>query len=131
MRTPFTAGTGLHRYTRAHLVHDLEAAREEVLRLASIIRDRDTQVIEQGERIAQLEADHVDVGVEQQLRQRAEERADRLEQQLLAQAARLANEHAVTVPPMHRPVDDPDDTATAPRGISVRTLRDALNPSGV
>lgn len=124
---PFAAGTGLRRYTRLHLRHDRDAARAEVLRLEGVIRGLDTTVIEQGERIAQLEADAVDVSVERQLRKTAEEKTEGLQQQLTALQARVANEHAVTVPPMHRPAD-PDEQPTEPRGTDVRTLREALNP---
>lgn len=128
MLNPFAPGTGLRRYTRAHLKHDRDAARAEVLRLEGVIRERDTAVHQRDERIAQLEADAVDVSVERKLRAAAEERAEDLEQQLLALQARTANENAVTVPPMVRPVD-PDEQPTEPRGIDVRTLREALDPS--
>ncbi|MGA5330986.1 hypothetical protein ACPCJT_20375 [Streptomyces griseoincarnatus] len=121
-------GTGLRRYTRTHLKHDRDAARAEVLRLEGVIRGLDATVIEQGERIAQLEADAVDVSVERKLREAAEERADNLEQQILALKARTANETAVTVPPWQRPVD-PDEQPTEPHGIDVRTLREALDTS--
>jgi len=124
---PFVAGTGLRRYTRLHLRHDRDAARAEVLRLEGVIRGLDTTVIEQGERIAQLEANSVDVSVERQLRLLAEDKAEDLQQKLTALQARVANEHAVTVPPLVRPVDD--EQPTEPDGICVRTLRDALNPS--
>jgi hypothetical protein len=125
---PFVAGTGLRRYTRLHLRHDRDAARAEVLRLEGVIRGLDTTVIEQGERIAELEANSVDVSVERQLRLLAEDKAEDLQRQLTALQARVANEHAVTVPPLVRPVDD-DEQPTEPDGICVRTLRDALNPS--
>ena len=126
MLNVFAPGSGLHRYTRIHLRHDRDAARAEVLRLKGVIRGLDTTVIEQGERIAQLEANTVDVSVERQLRLLAEEKAEVLQRQLNEVQARLANENAVTVPPMVRPVD-PDEQATEPCGINVRTLRDALN----
>ncbi|TQL21936.1 hypothetical protein [Streptomyces sp. SLBN-134] len=128
MLNVFAPGSGLHRYTRIHLRHDRDAARAEVLRLEGVIRGLDTTVIEQGERIAQLEANTVDVSVERQLRLLAEEKAEGLQRQLLELKARVANEHAVTVPPAVRPVD-PDEQPTEPCGINVRTLRDALNPS--
>lgn len=128
LKNPFAPGTGLRRYTRAHLRHDRDAARREVLRLEGVIRGLDTTITEQQERIAQLEADAVDVSVERQLRQAAEEQAGDLERELTSLRARAANEHAVTVPPMERPVD-PDEQPTEPRGIDVRTLRAALNPS--
>lgn len=126
MRHPFAPGTGLRRYTRAHLVHDRDAARAEVLRLEGVIRGLDSTVIQQGERIAQLEADAVDVSVERRLREAAERKADVLEQQLLAVKAREANEHAVSVPPMERPVDE---APTEPRGIPALPLRQALGSS--
>ncbi|MFE7954433.1 hypothetical protein [Streptomyces sp. NPDC057413] len=128
MRNPFAAPTGLRRYTRAHLRHDRDAARAEVLRLEGVIRGLEATVHEQGQRIAQLEADAVDVGVERQLREKAERRADELDRELTALKAREANEHAVTVPPAHREVD-PDDAPTVPAGIPVLTLPQALNPS--
>lgn len=121
------AGTGLHRYTRARCRHDRDAARAEVLRLEGVIRGLDTAAAEQGARIAQLEADAVDVSVERQLRLLAEEKADDFEQRFLALKSRVDNEHAITVPPMRRPVDD-DEQPTEPAGIDVRTLREALNP---
>lgn len=127
MRNPLV-GTGLRRYTKTHLRHDRDAARAEVLRQRGVIRGLRATVARQGEHIAQLEANAVDVGVERQLRAAAEERADELEKRLRAFEARDANEHAVTVPPMHRD-PHPDDTPTEPRGINVRNLRDALNPS--
>lgn len=123
-------GTGLRRYTRKHLVHDRDAARAEVLRLQDVINGQDWQLLEQGERIAQLEADAVDVGVERQLREAAEAKAADLGRQLTGLRARIANEHAVTVPPMHRDLD-PDELPTEPGGIDVRTLREVLNPSAV
>ncbi|MEW2300235.1 hypothetical protein AB0958_09670 [Streptomyces sp. NPDC006655] len=119
------AGTGLHRYSRQHCRHDRDAARAEVLRLEAVIRGLDTTVIEQGERIAQLEADAVDVSVERQLRERAEEHAAEVEQEFLALKARVDNEHAISVPRWRRPVDE-DDKPTEPAGIEVRTLREAF-----
>ncbi|MEV7394903.1 hypothetical protein [Streptomyces sp. NPDC091215] len=124
MRNPL-APTGLRRYTRARCRHDRDAARAEVLRLEGVIRGLDTTVIEQGERIAQLEADAVDVSVERQLRLLADERAEEFEQKFLALKARVDNANAITVPPMRRPVDE-DDTPTEPAGIEVRTLREAF-----
>src|SRR2546427_194006 len=56
----------------------------------------------------------------------AEEKADDFERRYLALKSRADNEHAVTVPLMHRDVDA-DDQPTAPGGIDVRTLREALN----
>lgn len=125
---PILRPTGLRRYTRKHLVHDRDAARAEVLRLEGVIRGLDTTVIEQGEHIAQLTADAVDVGVERQLRTAAEEKADDLERQLRELKARDANANAITLPPMHRDIDD-DEQATDPAGFDVRSLRDALNPA--
>ena len=125
MKNPF-AGTGLRRYTRKHLVHDRDAARAEVLRLEDVIRGLDATVIEQGEQIAQLQADAVDVSVERKLRKGAEKWANELFIEVSELRARDANEHAITLPPMHRPVDD-DETATHPGGIDVLALRDALN----
>lgn len=121
------SGTGLHRYTRAHCRHDRDAARAEILRLEAEIRDLETAARRRDERIHQLEADAVDVSVERQLRLLAEDRGDEFEARYVALKARLANENAVTVPPMHRDID-PDDQPTEPGGISVRTLREALNP---
>ncbi|MER6821624.1 hypothetical protein ABT316_19200 [Streptomyces cellulosae] len=128
MKNPFAPGTGLRRYTRAHLKHDRDAARAEVLRLEGVIRECDTAVHQRDERIAQLEADAVDLSVERKLRLEAEERAEELQQKLLALQARTANENAVTVPPMVRPVD-PDEQPTEPHGVDVRTLREALDTS--
>ncbi|MFJ9374393.1 hypothetical protein [Streptomyces sp. NPDC101455] len=122
------AGTGLRRYTRKHCVHDRDAARAEILRLEQVIRDLDTAVAERGEHVAQLEADAVDVSVERQLRPLAEESADEFEARYVALKSRVANEHAITVPPWLRPVDE-DDKPTEPAGFDVRTLRDAFNPS--
>ncbi|MEU2340110.1 hypothetical protein ABZ608_42405 [Streptomyces sp. NPDC013172] len=119
------AGTGLHRYSRAHCRHDRDAARAEVLRLEAVIRGLDTTAAEQAERIAQLEADAVDVSVERQLRLLAEEKADEAEVRYLALKARVDNEHTITVPPMRRPIDE-DDKPTEPAGIEVRTLREAF-----
>ncbi|NUS58513.1 MAG: hypothetical protein HOV66_27225 [Streptomycetaceae bacterium] len=126
----FGPGTGLRRYTRKHLVHDRDAARAEVLRLQGVIAELDWKIFEQGERIAQLEADAVDVGVERQLREAAAVKVADLDRQLTGLKARMANETAITVPPMHRDVD-PDELPTEPGGIDVRTLREALNPSAV
>ena len=106
------AGTGLRRYTRRHLRHDRDAA----------ARRRD-------ERIHELEADAVDVSVERQLRLLAEEKAEEIEGLYLALKARVDNEHAITVPRMHRPLDEEDEQRTEPCGIDVRTLREALNPA--
>jgi hypothetical protein len=127
MKNPL-AGTGLRRYTRKHLVHDRDAARAEVLRLEGVIRHLDGAAIARHERIAQLEADAVDVGVERQLRAAAEEKATDLERQLRAAKARVANETAISLPPPYRDFS-PDEAATHPRGLDVRTLRDALNPT--
>ncbi|MFE9764654.1 hypothetical protein ACFYPC_09005 [Streptomyces sp. NPDC005808] len=126
MRNPL-AGTGLRRYTRSRLIHDRDAARAEVLRLEGVIRGLDATAIEQGERIVQLAADAVDVSVERQLRAAAEEKAGALEGQLLALRSQRDNEYAVTVPPMHRDIDD-DEASTHPHGFDVRTLREALDP---
>jgi hypothetical protein len=122
------AGTGLRRYTRKHLVHDRDAARAEVLRLEGVIRRLDGAAIARNERITQLEADAVDVGVERQLRAAAEEKATDLERQLRAIKSRVANETAISLPPAYRDIS-PDEAPTHPRGLDVRTLRDALNPS--
>lgn len=122
------AGTGLRRYTRAQCRHDRDAAREEILRLEGVIRGLDTTAAELRERIEQLDADAVDLSVERQLRGRAEEKADECERRWLALKARADNEHAITVPPAHRPVDT-DEQPTEPRGVDVRTLREALNPT--
>jgi hypothetical protein len=127
MRNPL-AGTGIRRYTRRRLVHDRDAARAEVLRLEGDIRELEGAALRSNERIHQLEADAVDVSVERQLRLLAEEKADDFEARYLALKARVDNEHAITVPPMRRDVD-PDEQATEPGGIDVRTLREALNPS--
>jgi hypothetical protein len=127
MRNPL-AGTGLRRYTRARCRHDRDAARAEILRLEGVIAGLDTTVIEQKERIAQLEADAVDVSVERQLRLLAEDKADETERRYLALKSRVDNGQAITVPPMHRDVDD-GEQPTEPAGINVRTLREALNPS--
>lgn len=125
MKNPF-AGTGLRRYTRKHLVHDRDAARAEVLRLEGLLRDVDSEVIRLRERISKFEADAVDVSVERQLRQQAERKVESLTARLRFLESIDANENAITVPPMYRPVE-PDETATHPGGIDVRTLRDALN----
>lgn len=119
------SGTGLHRYTRRHCVHDRDAARAEILRLERVIRRLEAAAAERGEHIAQLEANAVDVSVERQLRALAEERGDEFEARYVALKSRLANEHAITVPPMRRPVDE-DDQPTEPVGINVRTLREAF-----
>lgn len=123
----FLAGTGIRRYTRRHLVHDRDAARAEVLRLEGVIRELEGTARRSNERIHQLEADAVDVSVERQLRLLAEEKAEEVEARYLALKARLDNEHAITVPRMRRDID-PDQQATEPGGIDVRTLREALNP---
>ncbi|MFD9192939.1 hypothetical protein ACFWCA_32595 [Streptomyces phaeochromogenes] len=120
--------TGLHRYTRKHLVHDRDAARAEVLRLEGVIRGLDTTVSERDERISQLEADAVDVSVERKLRTGAEEWASELHTELCQLRAREANANAITLPRAHRDIDA-DETATEPGGIDVRSLRDALNPA--
>lgn len=127
MRNPF-AGTGRRRYTRAHLVHERDAARAEVLRLEGVLRDADALVVQQVLRIQQMEADAVDVSVERQLRELAEEKADDYEARYFALKACVDNEHAITVPPMRRDVD-PDEQATEPGGINVTTLRAAFNHS--
>jgi hypothetical protein len=127
MKIPL-AGTGIRRYTRRHLVHDRDAARAEVLRLEGVIRDLDAAARRRDGRIHELEANAVDVSVERQLRLLAEEKADDSEARYLALKARLDNENAITVPRMRRDVD-PDEQATEPGGIDVRTLREALNPS--
>ena len=127
MRNPL-AGTGLRRYTRAHCRHDRDAARAEVLRLEGVIAELDKAALRRDARIHQLEADAVDVSVERHQRQLAEEKADDFERRYLALKSRADNEHAVTVPLMHRDVDA-DDQPTAPGGIDVRTLREALNTS--
>lgn len=125
---PILRPTGLRRYTRKHLVHDRDAARAEVLRLEGVIRGLDATVIEQGEHIVQLTADAVDVGVERRLREAAVQRAIEAETKVLAYKAASDNANAITLPPMHRDIDD-DEQATDPVGINVRTLRDALNPA--
>jgi hypothetical protein len=130
MRNPL-AGTGLRRYTRAHCRHDRDAARAEVLRLEGVIAELDKAAHRRDERIRQLEADAVDVSVERQLRLLAEEKAEDNEARYLALKARVDNEHAITLPPMHRDLDEEDEQRTEPAGIDVRTLREALNPSAV
>lgn len=124
MRNPL-AGTGLHRYSRAHCVHDRDAARAEVLRLEGVIRELDAAAHRSAERIHELEADAVDVSVERQLRLLAEDKADDFERRFLALKASADNEHAITVPPWKRPVDE-GDKPTEPAGIEVRTLREAF-----
>lgn len=124
----FPAGTGRRRYTRAHLVHERDAARAEVLRLEGVLRAADSLVVQQVLRIQQLEADAVDVGVERRLRAAAEQQAAEADRQLTALKARVANDTAISVPPMRRDVD-PDEQPTEPGGIDVRTLREALNPT--
>lgn len=128
MRNPFGPGTGLRRYTRAHLVHDRDAARAEVLRLEGELRAADGAVRERDQLIARLKADAVDVSVERQLRLAAEKTTEALTARLRVFEARDANATAISVPPAHRDVD-PDDQPTHPTGIDVRTLREALNPS--
>ncbi|MFL5910509.1 MAG: hypothetical protein ACJ768_08100 [Gaiellaceae bacterium] len=122
------ASTGLHRYSRTQCRHDRDAARAEVLRLEAVIRKQDAAARRRDERIHQLEADAVDVSVERQLRLLAEEKADDNERRYLALKARTDNEQAITVPPMRRDVE-PEEQATEPAGIDVRTLREALNPT--
>lgn len=124
MRNPLV-GTGLRRYTRVHCRHDRDAARAEVLHLEAEIRRLENAALRRNERIHELKADAVDVSVERQLRLLAEEKADDNERRFLALKSRVDNEHAVTVPPMRRDVD-PDEQATEPSGIGVRTLREAL-----
>jgi hypothetical protein len=128
MRNPFAPGTGLRRYTRAHLVHDRDAARSEVLRLEAKLRAADTAVRERDQELGQLRADAVDVSVERKLRQEAEQRVEALTARLRIFEARDANASAVTVPRMHRDVD-PDEQATEPGGIDVRPLREAFKTS--
>lgn len=125
MRNPL-AGTGLRRYTRAHLRHDRDAARGEVLRLEGELRQADTQAHELREEVARLRANAVDVSVEHQLRQQAERRVDALTARLRIFEARDANATAISLPPAHRDVD-PDDHPTEPQGIPVLTLPAALN----
>lgn len=91
--------TGLRRYTRKHLRHDLDAARAEALRLDGVIRERDTTVRARDERISQLEADVVDVSVERQLRLLAEDKADDYERRFYELKATFDNEHAISLPP--------------------------------
>jgi hypothetical protein len=121
----FLRGTGMRRYTRKHLVHDRDTARARILHLEAALRDRDTDVDDRDQTIAQLRADAVDVGVERQLRKAAEEWAGELLAKVTKFEAAEANAHAVTVPPMHRDID-PDETATDPVGIDVRELREQL-----
>ncbi|MEU6661208.1 hypothetical protein [Streptomyces sp. NPDC046821] len=127
MRNPLAA-TGLHRYTRQQLAHDRDAARAEVLRLDGVIRGLDQKVIALGNENEQLRADAVDVSVERQLRQAAEDKASQLEEQLRALKAADANRNRITVPPVPRDIDS-DDKATVPAGVNVRTLRAAFNPA--
>lgn len=128
MRNPL-AGTGLRRYTRRQCRHDRDAARAEVLRLEREIAGLEIAARRRDERIHQLEADAVDVSVERHQRQLAQEKADDYERRYFALKARVDNEHAITLPPAHRDPDpEPEDTHTAPNGIGVRTLREALNP---
>lgn len=122
------AGTGIRRYTRAHCRHDRDAARAEVRRLEAEIRKLDTAAHRSAQRIHQLEMDAVDVSVERQLRELAEEKAVDYEARYFALKACVDNDNAVTVPPMQRDVD-PDEQATEPGGIDVRTLREALDHS--
>ncbi|MFF1297976.1 MULTISPECIES: hypothetical protein [unclassified Streptomyces] len=129
MTNPF-AGTGIRRYTRAHCRHDRDAARAEVIRLEGEIRKLEAAAHRSAGRIHQLEADAVDVSVERQLRELAEEKADDYEARYFALKACVDNTNAITVPPMHRPVD-PDEQATEPGGIDVRTLREAFDTSAV
>ncbi|MFD7996882.1 hypothetical protein [Streptomyces mexicanus] len=127
MKNPFV-GTGLRRYSRAHLRHDRDAARAEVLRLEGVIRSLDNTIIQQGERIAQLELEAADASVERKLREQAERKAGELVDQLLELQAAAANEHAVTVPaPVDRGICP--DAPTLPRGIPVIPLPQALNPA--
>ncbi|MFE6903834.1 hypothetical protein ACFVFJ_44635 [Streptomyces sp. NPDC057717] len=125
MKNPIVA-TGLHRYTRAQLRHDRDAARAECRRLDGVIRGLDVTVIEQGEEIARLKADAVDVSVERQLRVAAEAKARGIEEQLRAVQAAADNANSVTVPAGRRDID-PDDMPTEPAGIHVGTLRAALS----
>lgn len=124
MRNPL-APTGLRRYTRARCRHDRDAARAEVLRLEREIADLETAARRRDARIHQLEADAVDVSVARQRQLLAEEKADDYEARYLALKARVDNEHAIKVPPMHRDVDD-DEQATEPAGICVIPLREAF-----
>lgn len=119
-------GTGLRRYTRKRLRHDRDAARAHILHLESVIRERDIAVIERDERIARMQADAVDVGVERQLRAAAEQWASEVQVKYLALKAVSDNEHAITLPPMYRDIDS-EETATQP--IPVLSLAAALNPS--
>lgn len=118
-------GTGLRRYTRKHLVHDRDAARAHILHLECVIRERNAGLHARDQMIEQLRADAVDVGVERQLRAAAEKWASEVQAKYLALKAVSDNTNAITVPPMHRPVD-PDETATDPTGIDVRELREHL-----
>lgn len=128
MRNPFAAPTGLRRYTRAQCRHDRDAARAHVLRLEREIADLEKAARRRDARIHQLETDAVDVSVARQQQLLAEEKADDYEARYLALKARVDNEHAVTVPPMHRDVDD-DEQATEPAGIDARPLHEALGLS--
>lgn len=118
-------GTGLRRYTRKRLVHDRDAARAEVLRLEGELRVADGEADRLRTQIEQLRADAVDVGVERQLRADAVAHAADTERKYLALKAVSDNEHAVTVPPMHRPADDPDETPTQPVPLWKAVLADA------
>jgi septal ring factor EnvC (AmiA/AmiB activator) len=117
-------GTGLRRYTRKNLRHDRDAARAEVLRLERQIRTLDAANHAKDQRIAELEANAVDVSVERQLHLLAEERANEFESKFRALKAQVDNEHAITVPPMHRDIE-PDETSTQP--ILAATLAAALD----
>jgi hypothetical protein len=75
-----------------------------------------------------LNADAVDVGVERQLRAAAEREGHGPGAPATAIKSRVANETAISLPPAYRDIS-PDEAPTHPRGLDVRTLRDALNPS--
>jgi hypothetical protein len=109
-------GSGMHRYTRRQLRHDLAAARAECLRLDRIILDQDNRIATLEENNAQLKADHVDVGVERQLREQAEERAQELAARLVPYEAKRQNDCKTDVPQMYRDIDF-GERPTEPDGI--------------
>jgi hypothetical protein len=117
--------TGLRiQLEEAHAAEDKANAR--AVRLDEAEAEADALTAEN----AQLRADHIDVGVERQQREQAEQQLAGAEEKLRAYRAAEENANAVTVPQVgHRDVD-PDDCPTEPVGIDVRALWDQLGTLG-
>jgi hypothetical protein len=105
-----TPGTGLRRYTRAHLRHDRDAAREEVKRLRACLQQTACQL---GTAVVETQHEWA--------------RAERLQGDLnRALAANAAYANAVSTKVGDRDTTALEDQATEPRGIHAQPLWDAL-----